>query len=136
MGHSMHLSKDSSSAGFGPISRSAPMWPSIGSFLNNKLPGQVASIWMIQNEGSQNDISCATLTCPFPTTDSSYISYFLHQVSKKTFILNTAALEAKDSKFLDRQWNFIGNSSPVYNANLKKNADMIFYVDRVNGIGE
>jgi hypothetical protein len=134
MGHSMHLSKDSDSAFFGPASASAPMWPSVGSYLNKLLPNQVASVWMIQDRGTQNDISCPDLSCAFPPTDSTYLTSYLHEVGAPVFMLPIDR-KSPEETFLDQQWNFVGNSS-LYNANFRKNVDLIFYVDSVNGIGD
>jgi|GEM_PF-509548 len=48
LGHSLHLSKESESI---ETESFGPMWKSIGTYLNNKLPGEVYGFWLLHDRG-------------------------------------------------------------------------------------
>jgi len=52
LGHLMHLSKESDSLEAGGFT----MWPSIGTHLHKKLPGEVFAIWMLFDRGRHGNI--------------------------------------------------------------------------------
>lgn len=127
MGHNGHLSKDYKNFHMG----STPMWPSIGTHLNQKLPDEVYAIWMLYDHGRHANV----YEQMYETVRShpQRIEYVLAQAGE-IFLL---PLDSRDPRaaYLDKKCYF-GVNGDFGSGLLRNNADAIFFVSEVKATGE
>lgn len=129
MGHNRHLAKDDAlirSAGGAPPG--GKRTPSVGTFINRLLPGQVFSIWMLFDHGASSQ--------PFSSLSSDYASVpgslngALARVGE-TYLLPTATDDRRGA-LLSRQMRVAGLYNVTYHTTVAQQADAIFFVRKVS----
>ena len=126
LAHNMHLSKDSDQVSFLGL----PMWPSIGTHLAKKLPGEVYSIWMLYDHGLHANVTLETV---FEKVASSP-ARIEHLMAKAGFMFFLPFFSGDPREaYLNQELNFVLNGN-LGNGFLKKQADAIFFVSEVTAI--
>ncbi|MGE5553940.1 MAG: erythromycin esterase family protein [Betaproteobacteria bacterium] len=129
MGHNRHLAKNSalirSAGGSPPGGRRVP---SVGTFVNRLLPGQVFSIWMLHDHGASSQ--------PFSWLSSEYVSIpgSLNQVLTQVgevYLLLTAPTDPS-ARLLATEVAVAGIYNATYRTTLADQADAIFFARKVN----
>jgi erythromycin esterase-like protein len=133
LAHNMHLGKDSSvlQAGWLDAPR-LKMWPSIGSHLARKLPGQVYSVWMLYDHGRHGKLLHNTAVEEQVSSSARAIEHLLAEAGS-AFLLPLHTGDARES-YLDQMRDFRQNGRPASGI-LKRQADAIFFVAEVNPPG-
>lgn len=129
MGHNRHLAKDSDHIkNPGASSPGGQRVPSLGTFLNRLLPGQVFSIWMLQEQGKGSQ--------PFDWLSSEYVSVpgslnaILGEVGE-AFLLPTVSADLRAS-LLKRPLKIVGIYNAIFQTTITSQADAIFFLRSVN----
>jgi erythromycin esterase-like protein len=133
LGGFMHLSKNSDALQFGAKDDpfASPMWPSIGDYLNKKLPGEVYSIWMLYDRG-RHGVPMREDPIIEVRTDPQTVEHLLAQAGRRFFL----PFHTGDHReaYLDRVRNFRPNGGSGSGL-LKTHADAIFFVAEVHEPG-
>jgi erythromycin esterase-like protein len=128
IGHNMHLSKDYRKVWFG----SASMWPSIGTHMVSRLPGQVYSIWMLYDYGRHGNMWNESFYEEVPShplrIERLFTKAGLH------FILPFHSRDPRE-QYLDEDRNFVANGR-LGHGFIRDQADAIFFVSEVTSIRE
>ncbi len=123
LGHAMHLSKDSttiSSPGF-------EMWPSVGSHVARKYPGEVYAIWMLADHGRHGNPRARDPVEAFPSLPGTVESLLARIAPALLLPLHSG----------DPRESYLAASRPVRfmthrgNAVLSSEIDAIFFVSEV-----
>ena len=128
IGHNMHLSKDYRKVWFG----AASMWPSIGTHMVSRLPGEVYSIWMLYDYGRHGNL--------WNESFYEYVSSHPHRIERLftqaglRFILPFHSRDPRE-QYLDEDRNFVANGR-IGHGFIKSQADAIFFVSEVTQIRE
>ncbi|MFH1419960.1 MAG: erythromycin esterase family protein [Planctomycetota bacterium] len=126
LGAFMHLSKNSDALQFGAKDDpfASPMWPSIGNYLDKKLPGKVYSIWMLYDHGRHG---VPMLAEPIEEVRSDrYTVEYLFAKAGTRYFLPFQTGDHRES-YLDRVRNFRPNGGSGAGL-LKTHTDAIFFV--------
>lgn len=127
MGHNQHLSKEISllkNAGASPPG--GKRVPSIGTYINRLLPGEVFAIWELHDHGKSSQ--------PFTNLPSEYINVpgslnaMLAEVGAN-YILPTVGAD-----LLEREMEIVDIYNIVYRAAIAKQADAIFFIREVSSL--
>jgi hypothetical protein len=126
LGGFMHLSKNSDALQFGAMDDpfASPMWPSIGDYLDKKLPGEVYSIWMLYDHG-RHGVPMREDPIEVVRSDPYTVEYLLAKAGA-LFFLPFHTGDHRES-YLDRVRNFRPNGGSGSGI-LKTHADAIFFV--------
>lgn len=93
IGHNMHLSKHSSSIGFGRAGAVVPMWPSVGDHVRERWADDVASVWFLYAAGQHGThAGCKARGCDIPRHPEAIETELATAGSR--FVVTTAAAEA------------------------------------------
>lgn len=125
MGHNRHLSKNIGAiknAGAAPPG--GKRVPSIGTYINRLLPGQVFSIWQLCGGGSSSQPYSWLESKYFPKPGS--LNEILAQVGAN-YILPTAG-----AKLLEKKMDIVGIYNMAYRAAIAEQADAIFFIGEVS----
>ena len=133
LGGFMHLSKNSDALQFGAIDDpfASPMWPSIGDYLDKKLPGEVCSIWMLYDHG-RHGVPMRKNPIEVVRTDPQTVEYLLAQAGTQ-FFLPFHTGDRRES-YLDHVRNFRPNGASG-SGRLKTHTDALFFVAEANEPG-
>jgi erythromycin esterase-like protein len=133
LGGFMHLSKNSDALQFGTTNDpfASRMWPSIGDYMNQKLPGQVYSIWMLYDHG-RHGVPMREDPVQVVRTDPDTVEHLLASVGE-VFFLPFHTGDRRES-YLDRPRNFRPNGGSGSGL-LRTHADAIFFVREVHEPG-
>ncbi|HWQ88609.1 MAG TPA: erythromycin esterase family protein [Desulfitobacteriaceae bacterium] len=125
MGHNRHLTKD---IGMIKNAGAAPPGgyrvPTIGTYINRLLPGQVFSIWQLHG--------CGRSSQPYTELASEYVSTkgsinaILSEVGSN-FLLPTA-----ESTLLEKETDIVGIYNAIYRTVIAKQADVLFFIGQVS----
>jgi hypothetical protein len=128
IGHNMHLSKDYRKVWI----RSASMYPSIGTHMVRRLPGEVYSIWMLYDYGRHGNIWNESFYEDVP----SHPHRIEHLFTKAglCFILPFHSRDPRE-QYLDEDRNFVANGR-LGHGFIRNQADAIFFVSEVTPIRE
>lgn len=133
LGGFMHLSKNSDALQFGakddPFASS--MWPSIGNYLDKKLPGKVYSIWMLYDHG-RHGVPMRADPIKQVRSDPTTVEHLFAKAGAR-FFLPFHTGDRRES-YLDRVRNFRPNGGSGSGL-LRTHADAIFFVAEVNEPG-
>jgi len=131
MGHNRHLSKDiriiKDSGGAMAGGRRVP---SLGTFLIHLLPDQIFSIWMLHDQGFSSQ--------PFSWLSSEYTSKtgslnaILAEVGE-TYLLPIATDDPR-ARLLSSEMDIVGIYNVVFRTIISKQADAIFFVQKVSSL--
>ena len=126
LGGFMHLSKNSGALQFGEKDDpfASPMWPSIGDYLDKKLPGKVYSIWMLYDHG-RHGVPMLADPIEQVRSDPSTVEHLFAQAGER-FFLPFQTGDHRES-YLDHVRNFRPNGASGAGL-LKTHADAIFFV--------
>lgn len=125
MGHNRHLSKDIGAiknAGAAPPGGGRV--PSIGTYINRLLPGQVLSIWQLCGSGCSSQ--------PYSRLGSEYtgkagsLNAILAQVGAN-YILPTAG-----APLLEKAMDIVGLYNATYRTAIAQQADALFFIGKVS----
>ena len=133
LGGFMHLSKNSDALKFGAMDEpfASPMWPSIGDYLDKKLPGEVYSIWMLYDHG-RHGVPMREDPIQEVRSDPYTVEHLLAKAGN-LFFLPFHTGDHRES-YLDRVRNFRPNGA--YGSGLlKTHADAVFFVAEVHEPG-
>ncbi len=129
MGHNRHLSKDIGSitkmAGSPPGGK---LVPSLGTYLNRRLPGQVFSIWMLHERGKSAQ--------PFTNLADEYtvkpgsLNAILSRAGSR-YLLPTAA-SAPEARLLHSKTDIVGLYNIPFRAAIAGQADAVFFIREVH----
>nr|WP_243103771.1 MULTISPECIES: erythromycin esterase family protein [unclassified Dehalobacter] len=125
MGHNRHLSKDISAIkNGGAAPPGGGHVPSVGTYINQLLPGQVFSIWQLFNQGSSSQ--------PYVNLNSKYVSRpdTLNAILAKigsNFLIPTAG-----PRLFEKSLDIVGIYNAEYRTAITKQADAIFFIDEVS----
>ncbi len=129
MGHNRHLSKDMASIKeAGGASAGGRRTPSLGTYINNLLPGKVFSIWMLQGHGKSSQPYMQlenTYTCK-PGTLNAMLAE-----AGPTYLLPTASSDRR-AAVLQCETDIVGIYNTVFRTVIARQADAIFFVDEVH----
>jgi len=131
MGHNRHLSKDIESIKkTGAAPPGGKLVPSLGTYINRLLPGQVFSIWMLHDHGKSSQ--------PFTWLSNEYISKpgSLNEILSKagsTYLLPTVSSD-KRSGLLKRDMDIVGLYNITFRTKISKQTDAIFFFNKVNSL--
>jgi erythromycin esterase-like protein len=128
IGHNMHLSKDYTKVWM----RSGPMWPSIGSHMVRRLPGQIYSIWMLYDYGRHGNMWNESFYEDVPSHPLRVERLFTKAGLR--FILPFHSQDPRE-QYLDEDRNFVANGR-LGHGFIKSQADAIFFVSEVTPIRE
>lgn len=126
LGGFMHLSKNSDALHFGAIDDeyASPMWPSIGNYLDQKLPGAVYSIWMLYDHG-RHGIPMRPDPIQEVQSDPRTVEHLLAEVGPR-FLLPFHTGDRRES-YLDSLRHFRPNGA-IGHGHLRRHADAVFFV--------
>ncbi len=128
MGHNRHLAKhDSIIKNSGSAPPGGKRVPSVGNYINDILPEQVFSIWMLHDHGVSSQ--------PLSWLSKEYISRpgSLNAILAKVgsvFLLPTTTGDPY-ARLLDKELNMVGLYNIVFRTVISKQADLIFFVNEV-----
>ncbi len=132
MGHNRHLSKDIGSIQkLGGSPPGGGLAPSLGTYLNRRLPGGVFSIWMLHESGYSAQ--------PFSSLASGYtvkkgsLNAVLSSVGER-FLLSTEA-KVQEANLLHKKRNIVGLYNVPFRTAIVRQADAVFFVREVSPIG-
>lgn len=133
LGGFMHLSKNSDALHFGAKGDpfASPMWPSIGDYLDKKLPGDVFSIWMLYDHGKHGIPMRADPVQPV-RSDPTTVEHLLARAGPR-FFLPFHTGDHRES-YLDQVRNFRPNGASGHGL-LRTHADAVFFVAEANEPG-
>jgi Erythromycin esterase homolog len=129
MGHNRHLSKDIGSIkNLGASPPGGKLVPSLGTLINRLLPGQVFSIWMLYDHGRSSQ--------PFTWLSNEYTSKpgslnaILAEIGS-TYLLPTVTMDAR-ADLLKSEMDIVGIYNATFCTAISKQADAIFFINKVN----
>jgi len=128
IGHNMHLSKDYREVWIG----SASMYPSIGSYMVNRLPGKVYSIWMLYDHGRHGNMWNESFYEEVPSHPLRIESLFTKAGLR--FILPFHSRDPRE-QYLNENRNFVANGG-LGHGFIRSQADAIFFISEVTAIRE
>jgi hypothetical protein len=133
LGGFMHLSKNSDALQFGAMNDplASPMWPSIGNYLNGKLPGEIYSIWMLYDHG-RHGVPMLADPIKEVRSDRNTVEHLFAKAGTR-FLLPFHTGDRRES-YLDRVRNFRPNGGSGSGL-LRTHADAIFFVADVHESG-
>jgi erythromycin esterase-like protein len=132
MGHNRHLSMDIGSIQtLGGSPPGGGLVPSLGTYLNRRLPGQVFSIWMLHESGYSAQ--------PFSGLASEYtvrpgsLNAALSRVGER-FLLSTQA-QVPEANLLHKKTDIVGLYNVPFRTAIANQADAVYFVREVSPIG-
>ncbi|MGD8536392.1 MAG: erythromycin esterase family protein [Candidatus Aminicenantes bacterium] len=128
IGHNMHLSKDYTKVWMSW----GPMWPSIGSHMVHRLPGQIYSIWMLYDHGRHGNMWNESFYEDVPSHPLRIERLFTKAGLR--FILPFHSQDQRE-QYLDEDRNFVANGGLAHGF-IRSQADAIFFVSEVTPIRE
>ena len=128
MGHNMHLSKDYRKIWF----RSIPMWPSIGTHMDRRLPGKIYSIWMLYDYGRHGNMQNESFYEDVPSHPLR-----IERLFTKAGLMFILPFHSQDPRelYLDEDRNFVLNGR-LGHGFIRSQADAVFFVSEVTPIRE
>jgi hypothetical protein len=102
--------------------------PSIGTFINRLLPGEVFSIWQIHDHGKSSQ-PYATLSRDYVSTPGS-LNAILAEVGS-VYILPTLTND-KRAYLLQKEMDIVGIYNIIYRAKIAAQADALFFIGKVS----
>ena len=129
LGHAMHLSKDSESI---RTQDYGSMWKSIGTYLTEKLPGEVYGVWLLHDRGSHGLVRGVPPVQPFRSPWGS-IERRLAQVHP-IFMLPIGSDDPRDT-WLNQERTFSIGGRPAH-AVLPRQTDCIFFIETASEPGK
>lgn len=128
LGHALHLSKNSESIRTRDFGL---MWKSIGTYLAEKLPGQVYGFWLLHNRGRHGLARGIPPIQPFRSPSNS-VERLLAQVHP-ILMLPLRSNDPRES-WLNEERTFSHSGAPAH-AVLPQQVDCIFFVETANEPG-
>lgn len=137
IGHNMHLSKDFHAIASGKAgATSSTMWPTIGAYLESKLPGEVLSLWMLYHRGFHSapcsDAENEHTGCALPDHSDS-IERLFSAARPGPFLLPLQDASGASPASLRTVKNFNFNGLYAHGI-LSQVADAIFFVPEVTAL--
>ncbi len=127
-GHNFHMGKDSVAM----VRRRKAMWRSIGTRLNEALPGRIYTIWMLYDHGHHLEVNGPDLVREVKSNRRS-LEHLLAKVGS-CFVLPLGSDDPEEDYLADyRQVSFNGRPTHVV---VKRNADAILFVREVRATYE
>ena len=127
MGHNLHLSKDYRTVRFGQLQ----MWPSVGSHVHSRLPGEVYSIWMLYDHGRHGNVSAQAFQ--YVPSHPRRIESLMSRAGG-AYLLPLGSDDPR-AAFLDEARGFVINGGQGSGL-LRKSADALFFVSEVHEVGK
>ncbi len=124
LGHNLHLSKDSPTIKLGDT----PMWPSLGTHLAKKLPGEVLAIWLLYDHGTHGSIRDTPPARPIAATQEM-LEQTLARVGRTYLLPLPTRVSAAD--WLNEEHTLLMGGT-VCRANLVQQADAVFFITEVS----
>ena len=126
IGHNMHLSKEAASIRFGGRDEK-PMWPSIGSYVSQKLGAKAYAVWMLYAGGTHGHHKCRELACAIDPPPGT-VEKRLDALGER-FLL---PLREDDpaTRFMFDEASFIQNGE-LGSGRIGRQADLVMFVRRV-----
>lgn len=128
MGHNLHLSKDSENILVGPVGTPAPtLWRSVGTHLDQKMPGEIYTVWMTYDHGWHGSVLLAE-GIEQVSSDPVRIEHLLAKAGSSFFLL----LDSGDPReaYMRQERNFLQNGATASGI-LTTQADALFFVAEV-----
>jgi erythromycin esterase-like protein len=128
MGHNLHLSKDSENIRLGPVGSPAPtLWRSVGTHLNQKLPGEIYSVWMTYDHGWHGSALLAE-GAEQVSSDPVRIEHLLAKAGSSFFL----PFDSGDPReaYMRQERNFVQNGATASGV-LANQADALFFIAEV-----
>jgi erythromycin esterase-like protein len=128
LGHNLHLSKDSENILLGPVGTPAHrLWPSLGSHLEHKLPGEIYSFWMTYDHGRHGAVLLAEGSEEVPS-DPARIEHPFARLDSAFILQINSGL--KMQSFLETEHGFNQNGSTA-SCIMRDQTDAIFFIPEV-----
>lgn len=124
IGHNLHLSKDYRSINYAGV---IDMWPSIGTYVSEKLEGEVYSIWMLYDHGRHGNAS-SERAFEEVRSDPRRIESLMARAGRH-YLLPLSSSDPRSDYLNDVRW-FVVNGGRAQGL-LRKNADAIFFVEEI-----
>ncbi len=129
MGHNRHLSKDTDSIKkMGAAPPGGKRVPSVGTYINHLLPGQVFSIWMLHELGFSSQ-PYSNLSSEYTSSPGS-LNSLLGEIGE-CFMLPTTVDDPR-SRLLTYSTDVVGIYNVMFKTALAKQTDAIFFVRKVS----
>ena len=129
LGHSLHLSKESESI---ETESFGPMWKSIGTYLAEKLPGQVYGIWLLLDHGRHGLPRGVPPVQSFRSPQDS-VERLLAEIHP-ILMLPLGSADPRE-KWLDEKRTVSYGGGPVHTV-LPRQTDCLFFIERANEPGQ